>query len=187
MSKKFPYGYDIDKYIDKVFEKLKKEYPWATRDMLRKEYVYAIEKIDSKYHFVIYNTNYKGEDGKDVRDDYAEKFIDYVFWLNSYNVEDANEVEETFKVPFDCGTDAHGWCLEQYDFRKHTLGGYSAFVQAGDRTTGGSRTFFIPDSFFEGTYDEFLDQYCDMVPGGAFGLYKSDLLNTPGLKEFLGF
>ena len=79
-----------------------------------------------------------------------------------------------------------GWYLERYEFNEHKLGGYSAFVQAGDRVAGGSRTFFIPDSYMKGTYEEFLDKYCELVPG-YFGLGKADLINDKGLKEFLGF
>ena len=44
MNKKFEYGYDVKKYIDKAIEKLKETYPWATREMFRKEYTYKIEK-----------------------------------------------------------------------------------------------------------------------------------------------
>ena len=61
-------------------------------------------------------------------------------------------------------------------------------VQAGDRVTGGTREFFIPPDCFETkSYEEFLDRYLEIVPGGAFGLYKKDLLSDTGLKEFLGY
>ena len=31
MSEKFPYGYDLNAYIDKAFEQMKADFPWATR------------------------------------------------------------------------------------------------------------------------------------------------------------
>ena len=34
MVKKFPYGHDVNAYIDKAFEQLKADFPWATRDMI---------------------------------------------------------------------------------------------------------------------------------------------------------
>ena len=49
MSKRFPYGYEIEPYIDKALEKLKEVYPWAKKSMLKKEYSYSIEKINGKY------------------------------------------------------------------------------------------------------------------------------------------
>ena len=30
MSEKFPYGYDLNAYIDKAFEQMKADFPWAT-------------------------------------------------------------------------------------------------------------------------------------------------------------
>lgn len=61
-------------------------------------------------------------------------------------------------------------------------------VQAGDRTTGGSREFFItPYCFAAKTYSEFLDRYLEIVPGFSFGLYKKDLLSNEDLRRFLGY
>lgn len=34
MNEKFPYGYDLNAYIDKAFEQMKADFPWATRDMI---------------------------------------------------------------------------------------------------------------------------------------------------------
>ena len=33
MNEKFPYGYDLNAYIDKAFEQMKADFPWATRGM----------------------------------------------------------------------------------------------------------------------------------------------------------
>lgn len=187
MSKKFPYGYDIEVYIDKAIDKMRDPYFWVTKDNIDKRYKFAIEKIDDKYKFVLYG---EYADGSPYRTEYdwdAEEFYNNFIYYNEWSVKDSNPVIKEFKVPFEGGTDAHGWYLEIYNFRLHELGSYSTFVQAGDRTTGGSREFYLPQSFFGGTFEEFLDKYMELVPGGAFGLYRSDLENTKGLKEFLGF
>ena len=187
MSNKFPYKYDVDAYIEKAIEKMKFTYPWVTRDMFVKQYSYSIEKIDGKYQYV---STYDWKDGtvdKRVHDINGEEFIDLIIDQNEYSVQDYNPVKEVFDVPIEHGVDAHGWTLEFYKFRSHVLGGYSSYVQAGDRTTGASREFFIPPSYFDGTYYEFLDKYCELVPGNFFGLYREDLENVPGLQEFLGF
>ena len=44
MSKKFRYGYDVNAYIDKAFERMKETYFWATKEMLNPEWTYAIEQ-----------------------------------------------------------------------------------------------------------------------------------------------
>ena len=37
------------------------------------------------------------------------------------------------------------------------------------------------------TYEEFLDRYLEIVPGGSFGLYKEDFLPNKELQRFLGY
>ena len=178
---------DIDYYIDKAVEKMKDTYFWADKSMFRKEYTYNIEKENDKDVFVSY---YRWSDGwidRSVHDISEEEFIDLIISDNSRWVEKGNPTKEIFDVPFKSGTDAHGWNLEIYQFRTHELGGYSSYIQAGDRYTGGSREFFIPNSYFDGTYDEFLDKYCELAPGNFFGLYKEDLEKVVGLIVFLGF
>jgi len=66
-------------------------------------------------------------------------------------------------------------------------GDYFAFIQAGDRMTGGSRDFYIPREYFQGTFAEFLTRYEKLVPGEDFGLFPADLEKDFGLKAFLGF
>ena len=102
----------------------------------------------------------------------------------------ANPVVEKYAVPREMmgKADLHGWYLERYEFYKLKTGDYKVFVQAGDRTTGGSREFFITPYCFEAkTYDEFLDRYLEIVPGGSFGLGKNDLLTNRELKKFMGY
>ena len=61
MNKKFPYGYDVNAYIDKAFEQMKELYPWAKKEMLRKNWSYAIEQVDGEYQYVTY---FKWNDGE---------------------------------------------------------------------------------------------------------------------------
>ena len=187
MNKKFPYGYDVDKYIDKALDIMKETYSWATRELFNKQYSYNIEKVNDEYEYVEY---YRWNDGtvdRKVQAKDAKEFIQQIINDNSYWIEEYNKVKETYKVPSQEGKMVSGWYLERYEIRSHELGGYSAFVQAGDRTTGGSRTFFIPPKYFEEeTYDKFLDKYLELVPG-YFGMGKSDLINNKELKKFLGY
>ncbi len=186
---KFPYKYDINKYLEKAKEIIFDSYPWATEDMLDDKYEYKIEKVGGVYEFVSYYHNYDGEILRKVltwiKSD--SDFYDYIKDMHEYSIQSKNPKYKTFKVPISCGTMLHGWYLERYEFNKHFYGGYSAFVQAGDRVTGGSRTFFIPQDYFDGSFDEFLDKYVKLVSPGAFGMSKEDLKNAEGLKKFLGF
>jgi hypothetical protein len=95
-------------------------------------------------------------------------------------------VKEYIDVPA-TNTYSCDWYLEIYRIRKHELGGYSAYVQAGNRSAGGSRTFFIPVSYLRLPWEEFLDKYLELVSPGSFYVGRKDLENCPGLKEFLGF
>ena len=98
-----------------------------------------------------------------------------------------NPVVAEYAVPFGSVV-ANGWCLEKYIVYKLKSGDYKVFVQAGDRTAGGSREFFItPDCFEAKTYDEFLERYLEIVPGSSFGLNKQDLAPDMELKKFFGY
>ena len=186
MSKKFPYGYDVNAYIDKAFERMKELYPWATKEMFRKGWSYAIEQVDGKHQYVTY---YKWEDGqidREVLDCDGEGFIETIIGHHHSRIEYENPVVETFNVPASC-TYSDDWYLEIYRIQKHQLGGYSAYVQAGNRSAGGSRTFFIPPAYFKLPWEEFLDKYLELVPPGPFYVGRTDLENAKGLKEFLGY
>ena len=186
MNNKFPYGHDVNVYIAKAIERMKDTYPWVTKESLDKRYEYGIEKRNNRYQYIsIYH--WKGSsDEKKVLDMDGEEFIQRIIWDQEYTVQEQNPVKKVFVVPGQSGKILTGWHLENYEFRSHQLGGYSVFCQAGDRVTGGSRTFFIPPSFFEGTYDEFLDKYCELVPA-SFGFTREELANIPELKKFLGY
>ncbi len=185
MSKKFPYGYDVDKYIEKAIEKMKYTYPWVKRELFDNRYKFTIEKKNNKYQYILnYHDDFNNM--REVLDCDGEKFIDQIINYQEYKVQFANPVKDIFVVPGQSGKVFAGWHLENYEFRSHQLGGYSVFCQAGDRVTGGSRTFFIPPSYFDGDYNEFLDKYIKLVPS-SFGFTKEELALIPELKKFLGY
>ena len=186
MSQKFPYGHDVNCYIDKAIEKMKYTYPWVKKEIFDKRYEYFIEKVGNRYQYTTtYHWKGSSPEKKTLFVD-GEEFIERIIWDQEYAIQDYNKVKDIFVVPGQEGKVLTGWHLEAYEFRKHELGGYSVFCQAGDRVTGGSRTFFIPPSYFEGDYDEFLDQYIELVPP-AFGFTREELANIPELKKFLGY
>ncbi len=78
MNKKFPYGYDVNAYIDKAFEQMKEDFPWATRDMIAEHTNYGIEKVGDNYQFVSYYSMYDGT----LKAYPWEEFLDkYLNWL----------------------------------------------------------------------------------------------------------
>ena len=42
MNERFPFGYDLNAYIDKAFEQMKADFPWATRDMIAEHTCFGI-------------------------------------------------------------------------------------------------------------------------------------------------
>ena len=185
MNKKFPYGHDVNVYIDKAIEKMKYTYPWAKRELFDTRYNYFIEKIGNSYQYVS-TYDYGDEVKREIFKGDALEFIDKIIWDQDWKIEDANPVKDVYVVPGQSGKCFAGWYLERYEFRSHELGGYSVFCQAGDRVAGGSRTFFIPPDYFKGSYEEFMDKYIELVPP-SFGFTKEELMNIPELKKFLGF
>ena len=184
-DQRFKFGMDIESYLEKAFEKVKKDYRWLEKSMLGKYYHYAIKRVDGDYEFV---KEFDGSENYSICDyKSAEDFIESVVHTYQSEALDANPVVEEYAVPFG-SVELNGWWLEKYVFSKLQSGDYKVSVQAGDRTTGAGRDFFItPDCFEAKTYDEFLDRYSKIVPGGAFGLFKEDLLPNEELKSFLGY
>ena len=66
MNEKFPYGYDLNAYIDKAFEQMKADFPWATRDMIAEHTYYGIEKVGDDYQYVRYYNTYDGKLSPDI-------------------------------------------------------------------------------------------------------------------------
>lgn len=195
---KFIYGTDVNVYLEKAVERIKEKfgYHWADLSQFHKQYRYAIEE-DGQYHFIRYTIFYEDDIEREVLDvnplnswglvRNGDEFIDRIAYDNEKSVYYANPKIASYEVMFKEGLLVDHWYIERYEFNKHESGDYSAFVQAGDRTTGSSRDFFIPPHFFNGTYEEFLDKYQTLVPGNQFGLFKEDLIKDEGLKKFLGY
>lgn len=196
---KFSFGYDVNVYLNKAVERIKEQhhYHWADLSQFHKQYRYAIEEEDGQCHFIRYTIFAEDDIEREVLDvdppnsfelvRNGEEFIKRIASDNELSVYYANPKIANYKVMFKPGLEIDHWYLERYEFNKHKTGDYSAFVQAGDRTTGGSRDFFIPPHFLDGTYEAFLDKYQTLVPGVQFGLFKEDLIQDEGLKRFLGF
>lgn len=184
-AEKFKYGTDIEVYLNKAYENVKKDYKWLDKNMLRKYCLYGIEKIDGELEFV---RAFKDDTEYHVCDyGSADKFLESLEQAFQEAAIEENPVIDTYDVPFG-HVEIHGWNLEIYRFSKLKTGDYMVTVQAGDRVTGGTRRFFItPDCFKTKSYEKFLDRYLKIVPGESFGLSKKELLSNEDLKKFLGF
>lgn len=184
-EEKFRYGTDVEPYLKKAYENVKKDYRWLDRTIVEKSIHHAIKQVDGDWEFVRW---YDDENDYTVLDcASAESFIENVEYDYQQDALRANPRVGQYAVSFG-HVELHGWNLEKYVFFKLKTGDYMVTVQAGDRVTGGSRDFFItPDCFEAETYEEFLDRYLKIVPGYSFGLYKEDLLADEKLKEFLGY
>ena len=184
-EKKFRLGPDIAVYLDQAYKKVKKEYRWLNKRMLKKGQQYAIQTINGESEFTV---KYPGSDGYSVMDcGSAEEFIERVESDYQNLALRENPVVDSYDVPFG-KVEIYGWFLEKYTVCKLKSGDYRVDVQAGNRTTGGNRTFFItPDCFKADTYEEFLDRYQEVVPGCSFGITKEDMLSNEELKRFFGY
>ena len=184
-EEKFKYGMEIKTYLDKAYKNVKKDYLWFDRRKIKGRVDYDIRRIDGEWEFV---RDYGRSGNYHICDcGSSEKFIESV--ENDYREYAlmTNPVVASYDVPYG-HIDVHGWNLERYRFDKMQSGDYKVEVQAGNRVTGGNRTFFItPDCFEAKTYEEFLDRYLEIVPGQSFGLHKKDLLSNRDLRKFLGY
>lgn len=187
---KFNYGYEIEVYLEKAYQKLKETYPWFTKKMLDTHYRFAIEEDEGSLQYIEYYKYKKNDISRNFIDnmDTGDDFIRHVVFCHEWKVQNANEEVAEYPVDYESVELLGGWYLEHYTFYKLKTGDYKVFVQAGDRTGGASREFFIPRSYFESeTYSEFLDRYEELVPAGPFGLSKEELIKDEGLKVFLGY
>jgi len=182
---KFKFGTDINVYLEKAFNNVKKDYRWLDKEMLKKTWQYDIQRVNGDLEFVRRNWN---ENEFSVYDaESAEQFIGWVEADYQRTALQANETVGSYEPRFG-HIEIHGWNLERYVFHKLKSGDYMVSVTAGDRVTGGSRDFFITPYCFEApTYEEFLDRYLEIVPGYSFGLGKKELLPDKDLKQFLGY
>ncbi|MBQ6294006.1 MAG: hypothetical protein IJK77_09165 [Lachnospiraceae bacterium] len=184
-EEKFKFGTDINVYLEKAFNNVKKDYRWLDRKMLGKTWQYDIRKVDGDLEFVRKCWNEREFSVYDVES--AERFIESVEYDYQSEALQANKTVATYAPSFG-HISLHGWNLERYVFHKLKSGDYKVSVTAGDRVTGGSREFFITPYCFEAkTYEEFLDRYLEIVPDYSFGLGKKELLPDKDLQEFLGY
>lgn len=183
-EKKFRYGRDIGVYLKKAYENVKKQYRWVEMSMVKSRCRYEITQVDGEWEFV---RGY-GINGPIVCEHgSAESFIGELESEFRSAALDANPAVAEYEVPFG-HIDLHGWVLEKYSISKLKTGDYKVNVQAGNRSTGGGREFFITPYCFEAeNYSDFLDRYLEIVPGESFGLFKEDLLPNKELKKFFGY
>ena len=184
-DEKFSLGLDIEPYLKKAYENVKRDYTWFEESMITTHY--AIEKCRGELEFTVW---YKDGGEHFVCDcAKADDFIESVEHDYQEAALRANPVVGSHSVPVSKvgHVDMHGWNLENYTFYKLKTGDYKVSVTAGDRVAGGSREFFIMPSCFEAkTYGEFLDRYLEIV-SASFGLAKENLMKDEELKKFLGF
>ena len=184
-EEKFKFGTDITVYLDKAFDRVKKDYRWLDKKMLSNTWQYDIQRVDGDLEFVRRFWNESEYSVYDVES--AERFIQSVEYDYQSAALQSNKTVATYEPHFG-HIELHGWNLERYVFHKLQSGDYMVSVTAGDRVTGGSRDFFITPYCFEAkTYGEFLDRYLEIVPDYSFGLGKKELLPDNDLKEFLGY
>ena len=184
-EKRFRFGTDINVYLEKAFENVKKDYRWLDKKMLGKAWQYDIRRVSGDLEFV---RRYRDEGEYSVCDaESAEQFIEWVEHDYQSAALQMNKAEASFEPHFG-HIEIHGWNLERYVFYRLQSGDYKVSVTAGDRTAGGSREFFITPYCFEAkTYEEFLDRYLEIVPEHSYGLGRKELLPDKELKKFLGY
>ena len=184
-EKKFKFGTDINVYIKMAFDSVKKDYRWLDINMINNSWQYGIQEVDGDLEFVRRSRGKRKYSVYDVES--AERFVECL--KNDYREEALRENGSVACYSPSFGhIEIHGWNLESYVFHRLKSGDYKVSVTAGDRTTGGSRDFFITPHCFEAeTYEEFLDRYLEIVPEYSFGLGKKDLLPDGKLKKFLGY
>ena len=184
-QEKFKLGTDINVYLDKAFNNVKKDYRWLEKEMLAKNWQYDIQRVDGDLEFVRKYCNESEYSVYDVQS--AERFIECLEYDYQSAALRENKTVASYAPEFG-HISLHGWNLESYVFYRLESGDYKVSVTAGDRTTGGSRDFFITPNCFEAkTYEEFLDRYLEIVPEHSFGLGKNELLPNEKLKKFLGY
>jgi hypothetical protein len=184
-EERFKFGTDIKVYLEKAFDHVKKDYRWLDKKMIGKTWRYDIREVDGDLEFVRKWRNNGKYSVYDVES--AERFIELVESDYQSAALQANKTVATYAPPFG-HVSLHGWDLESYVFCKLESGDYKVCVTAGNRSTGGSRDFFITPYCFEArSYEEFLDRYLEIVPDYSFGLGKKELLPNADLKTFLGY
>ena len=81
--------------------------------------------------------------------------------------------------------------LEHYRFyQSREDAPYEIAIQsgvAGSGGYGGERRDILPQTWFAGSWDEFLDHFLAAYPADVWFLTRDELAHFPGLRQFLGF
>ncbi len=187
---KFPYGYDINIYVERAFRKLKTMFPWVTKDDLNPEYRYNIEMIDDKYEYVEYCVQKDGSEKYYIMSEREgmspDSFVrTFIFRNKEYLLEHDEVISECSILPPE-STDPGGWHIERYVIQKRKRGDYTLFVQSGDRNSGSFSVTLIPRTCFEAdNFDEFLARYAEALP--SFGVDTDFLYRNSDFRSFLGY
>ena len=184
-GREFRYGRDIGVYLEQVYETAKKECTWLEKNMLDNSWHYAIKQFNGDWEFVREENDTNRFSVCDCST--ADNFIKSLICAYQQAALLANPAAAEYAVPFG-KVELNGWFLERFGFSKLQARDFKMDIQAGNRSAGGGREFFITSYCFEAeSYGEFLDRYLEIVPGERFGLYKEDLLPKEELKQFLGY
>ena len=100
MNERFLYGYNLNAYIDKAFEQMKADFPWATRDMIAGHTYFGIEKVGDDYQYVRYYNTYDGKLSPDILswEEFLDKYLDLAtpgsFYVGKADLEHDPRIKE---------------------------------------------------------------------------------------------
>ena len=176
---KFPLGLDINTYKELAFEIIRKQYSWATMDIIENSnFKPGIEILDGYFEYITYS----GDNWYYVDYNSGTAAIKWIVDCYRREVVESNKIIDSYEVPFYPHSDEH-YHLEKYVFNLLTSGDYSLVQQEGDRYTGGAWTTFLGRDYFANKDDfkEFLSE----LP--RHWNLKEELANDGQAKGFLGF
>ena len=141
---KFPLGLDINTYKELAFEIIKKQYSWATMDIIENSnFKPGIEILDGYFEYITYS----GDDWYYVDYNSGTAAIKWIVDCYMREVVESNKIIDSYEVPFYPHSDEY-YHLEKYVFNLLTSGDYSLVQQEGDRYTGGAWTTFLGRDYF---------------------------------------
>lgn len=173
--------------VMKTMEHTREEYERAVLDAMHIDYEWYTEEMlhnqdESTVTSVLKNPEYSFDQAVS---EIVSTIKNHIEWSPIAYLKRISE----YYVPFLPEEFEGGWRLEKYRFCKYEGNVYFSSVVAGDRNTGGGRTFYIPKRYIEGhSYEEFLDLYfSEIAPAGIFGLSKEILLKDGTVKHMFGY
>ena len=170
----------IEDYHKAILQKMNKDYPWYTQEMLVKKDKISIKAIED-----LVEEKKALKTPNKVVNNICNDIKQHIEWSPSAYLKEIDR----YDVPFLPQEVVGGWNLERYYFMKFEGDVFFSSVTAGDRVAGAGRTFYIPPRLIKNhTYQEFLEAYFDKIAEPwAFGLSVSELIDDGQLKAFLGF